>query len=79
MSQEKVQRYKQEKANRKEIIKKQKRREKLIKAASAVVALVVIGWIGFSVYDSITSAPAQGKNITVDMNSIEEYITGLEQ
>lgn len=79
MSQEKVQRYKQEKANRKEIIKKQKRREKLIKAASAVVALVLIGWIGFSVYDSITSAPAQGKNITVDMNSIEEYITGLEQ
>lgn len=79
MSQEKVERYKKEKANRKELMKKEKRKAMLTKIACSIVALALVGWIGFSVYDSVTSAPVQGKNITVDMNSIENYMAGLSE
>lgn len=51
MSQAKVDKYKHDKANRKEIMKKeaaQSRRRHLI---VALVAAIMVGWLGYSAYD----------------------------
>lgn len=50
MSQEKVDRYKKEKANRKENVKKEKFRNVVHKCVVCLVGIVLIGWIGYSVY-----------------------------
>lgn len=49
MSQEKVDRYKQEKANRKKTMAKEKLKKKLYVVAGAVVGLVFLGWIAWSI------------------------------
>lgn len=51
MSQAKVDQYKKDKANRQKIIKKQKRMHRLEMAAITLVCVLVVGWIGYSVYD----------------------------
>ena len=48
MSQEKVDKYKQEKVNRKKNMKKEKFRNFMRKCAVAVAGVVLIGWIGYS-------------------------------
>lgn len=53
MSQEKVARYKDEKANRKKIIKRQKRKKLLIKILLIIIALAILAFLGWSVYDLI--------------------------
>lgn len=50
MSQEKVDRYKQEKVNRKKNVKKEKLQNTLYKCAVTVVGIVLAGWIGYSAY-----------------------------
>lgn len=54
MSQEKVDRYKQEKVNRKQIMRKQKLMNNMRKGVLVVVALALIGWLGYSAYDSMS-------------------------
>lgn len=51
MSQEKVDRYKQEKANRKQIMRKQKAMGIVRKLILAVVAIALVGWLGYSAFD----------------------------
>ena len=51
MSQEKVDRYKQEKANRKQIMRKQKAMGIARKLILAVVAIALVGWLGYSAFD----------------------------
>ena len=55
MSQAKVDRYKKEKANRKKNMKKEKIQNVLRKCAVFVVALVLVGWIGYSAYNTYES------------------------
>ena len=52
MSQEKVDRYKQEKANRKAILKKEKRMRIAGRILGIAICAAIVGWIGYSVYDS---------------------------
>ncbi len=65
MSQEKVDRYKKEKANRKQIMRKEKMQNALRKCIVSVIGILLICWIGYSVYDiyefskNITEAQAQ--------------------
>lgn len=56
MSQEKVDKYKQEKANRKKTIAKEKRKKKLYTALAVLIGVVFIGWLGVSVYLEIKQA-----------------------
>ena len=51
MSQEKVDRYKQEKVNRKQIMRKQKLMNNMRKGVLVVVGLELIGWLGYCAYD----------------------------
>lgn len=76
MSQAKVDRYKEQKANRKEIMKKAKRRALIGKCAGAIVGLAVVVWVGYSGYDKfIVNAPK--KSITVDYSAMEDYLESL--
>ena len=55
MSQAKVDQYKKDKANRQKIIKKQKMMHRLEMVAITLVCVLVVGWIGYSVYDKVSS------------------------
>ena len=48
MSQEKVERYKKEKANRKQTMKKDKAKSIAARTAGVIVCIAFIGWIGYS-------------------------------
>lgn len=77
MSQEKVERYKQEKANRKQIMKKQKIMSVLRKTVLCVVAVALIGWLGYSAYSSYESTKER-EVVEVDYNPLTEYMTELQ-
>lgn len=78
MSQQKVERYKQEKANRKQIMRRQRIMSILRKCAAAVVAVALIGWLGFSVYDSYTSNQER-PSVAVNYDSVTDYLSGLSE
>ena len=71
MSQEKVDKYKAEKANRKKNIKKQKLQNALHKCVIGVIGLALIGWIGYSAYNTYqTNRPVD--EIQIDYSAVDE-------
>ncbi|MBO7709989.1 MAG: hypothetical protein J6S83_05945 [Lachnospiraceae bacterium] len=83
MSQAKVDRYKEEKKNRKQIMAKEKREWAMIKAGGGILAALVVAWIGFSVYQTI-NAPKEPENTpivvtdyTVNTDALNDYISSL--
>lgn len=77
MSQAKVDKYKQEKANRQKIMKKQKRLHRLEMTAIALVSVVFIGWVGYSVYDKATSDDGVKETVAFDAGALQDYLSGL--
>lgn len=72
MSQAKVDRYKEEKANRKATMKKQKAEKVLRRLAVSVIGLVLVGWIGYSAYNAYeVRQPKQ--EAAIDYSAITEY------
>ena len=72
MSQEKVAKYKEQKANRKEIMKKEKRARIFRNAVAAVVLVAVVGWLGYSAVDFyIDNLPRE--TVDVDYSVVSEY------
>ena len=78
MSQKKVDYYKEQKANRKNIIKKEKRMVRLEKLIVGLVCLVLVCWVGFSVYSKATSNSSE-EVVDTELNTtaLDEYIYGL--
>ena len=76
MSQENVNQYKEEKKNRKQIVKKEKQKSLLTKLGLGVVGLALIVWLGYSAVVTIQSA--EGPAVSVDSSAITEYINGME-
>lgn len=77
MSQEKVNRYKEEKANRKAIMKKEKRKHFLRKCVVGIAAAGLIVWIGYSGYHTWeTGRPRQ--NAEIDYDEFTSYLNKLE-
>ena len=76
MSQEKVARYKEEKANRKSMMKKEKRKDFFRKCIVGVVALGLVGWIGYSAYNMYESNKPR-QTAEVDYSEINTYIDNL--
>ena len=76
MSQEKVNRYKQEKANRKKIMRKQKAMSIVRKAVLSVAALALVAWLGYSAYDMYESGK---ERVVAEVNydAITNYLNGL--
>ena len=72
MSQEKVAKYTEQKANRKEIMKKEKRARIFRNAVAAVVLVAVVGWLGYSAVDFyIDNLPRE--TVDVDYSVVSEY------
>lgn len=76
MSQAKVDRYKQEKANRKQIMKKEKAKSIAARTIGAVICVALVGWIGYSGYTKWESSrPTKTTEITTD--ALSDYLNGL--
>lgn len=78
MSQEKVTKYKEEKANRKKTMKK----EKIVKTIVAVLAVLVIAapivWVGYSAVDTIIKNQPR-ESIEVDYTALDDYATEIAE
>ena len=75
MSQQKVDRYKKEKTNRRETMKKERR--KLIASSTALIAAIaaLAIWFGVSVYQK--SQPVQTEYYSTDFTAVDNYVNGL--
>ena len=75
MSQEKVNRYKEEKANRKEILAKERKKQTIARVCAGVVALALVCWLGYSVYDMTTRPDTS----TIEMNAsaLDSYLSSM--
>lgn len=77
MSQAKVDRYKEQKANRQKIMAKEKREKMLWKVGGCVVAVLLVGWIGFSAYKTFYVPPRV--SYEVDASAMDEYLATLTE
>ena len=80
MSQSKVDRYKEEKRNRAKIIKKEKRQWMATKLGMYLVGLVLVAWVGVSVYNGVTTKDAseiEKPTYTVDTTALDDFMTDL--
>ena len=78
MSQAKVDRYKQQKANRKEIMKKEKTASVIRKTVAAVVAVAVIGWAGYSAINAYNSYQPNEK-VEIDYTAVDSLNAELSE
>ena len=76
MSQEKVDRYKEQKKNRKAIRAKKKRNAMIGKICGGVVVIALVAWLGYSVADSYQTKVNNG-TVTADITALDEYMTSL--
>ncbi len=70
MSQEKVDRYKKEKANRKQILRRQKIMNYVRTGIVCVVAVVLVGWIGFSAYNTYEDN-REAESVAIDYTALD--------
>lgn len=79
MSQEKVDKYKEYKANKKKIWRKEKIMHRLEMGIIAVVCVVFVGWIGYSVYEKAvnTDETIAADAVELDAGAIDDYISSL--
>ena len=77
MSQEKVDRYKEKKANRKKIMRKEKIMDVVRKTVLTVIALALVGWLGFSGYTNYKESIPRS-TVEVDYSAITEYMSSLQ-
>ncbi len=78
MSQEKVAKYKEQKANRKEIMKKEKQQKQIRIVVTSLIGAAVIGWIGYSAVNTIIdNQPRQ--SVEVDYTAVDEYLNGINE
>lgn len=76
MSKAKVERYKQEKANRKKILAQQKRKRIAGIICGWAVVIALVGWAGYSAYRVYeNSRPIE--TIYANLESINDYINSL--
>lgn len=76
MSQAKVDQYKQEKANRKKTMAKEKRNRMIGKICGTIVGVALVAWIAVSVVDFVQdNRPVE--TIYCDMSSIDTYLNSL--
>lgn len=76
MSQAKVDRYKQEKANRKKIMAQEKRKRTLSVICGWVIAIALIGWAGYSGYQMYENSKPM-ETIYANLDSINNYMESI--
>ena len=75
MSQEKIDRYKEEKANRKKNLAKQKRNAILGKIGGVLILILLVAWIGWSGYRN----HQEQKEIESQQKELNEYWSNIYQ
>jgi len=73
MSQAKVDRQKEYKKNRKQIIAKEKRQRTFGKVMAYLVAVVILGGVGYSVYNKLTPKPEPDSNAYYNLIQTDQY------
>ncbi len=79
MSQKKVDAYKEQKANRQKIMKREKNILRLEKLGALAVCIVAVCWIGYSVYDKTTASDNTGEQVVteIDSSALDNYLSEL--
>ncbi len=79
MSQKKVEQYKENKKRREELLAKEKRKKQLTRIFCIIAAVFVVGWFGYSIYNSATQKEsAEGEETYVmDLDAYTEYKDNL--
>lgn len=77
MSQEKVERYKKQKADRKKIMRREKIEHRLSCFVVALVCVAIVGWAGFGIYEKVTASSDNAATVTteVDLSPITDYLS----
>lgn len=78
MSQEKVDLRKAEKAGRKKQNQRDKRKRLAITIVVFVVALAILGWIGYSVYQAVKNKTGNSNQKEVDLDALQNYMEEIE-
>lgn len=78
MSQEKVDRYKEQKKNRKAIQAKKKRKALISKVCGCLVVLALAAWLGYSAVDSYQTKVNSGE-VAVDTTAIDDYMNSVTE
>lgn len=78
MSQAKVDKYKHEKANRKAILKREKRKQIAGQITGIIICAALVGWIGYSIYDSAEKKAATSQT-EVDVSALTDYLNRLTE
>ncbi len=78
MSQAKVDKYKKQKANRKEIMKKEKMQRRVRSTIAGVVCLVLVSWVGYSMVVSYQDSQPRDV-VSVDYSQLETYMNEINQ
>ena len=76
MSQEKVDRYKKEKANRKQTMRKERMMSIVRKTVLAVVAVALVAWLAYSAYD-IHESNTERAVPEVNYSAVTDYLNSL--
>ena len=76
MSQAKVDRYKEEKKNRKQTMKKEKRNRVLARTVGVIIAAAIVCWIGFSGYSYYQEKKPTTKT-EISMTALNDYLSSL--
>ena len=76
MSQEKVDRYKEEEANRKRIMHKQRMMGILRKCVLSLAGLALVAWLGYSAYDMYESGKERVV-VETDYTPVMDYMDSL--
>ena len=78
MSQEKVERYKQEKANRKKTLAREKMKRNVSRVCAWTILLLIVGWAGYSGYQYY-EAKQPAKTIFCQTTEIDNYMDSLAE
>lgn len=78
MSQEKVDRYKKEKANRKETMKREKMKHMLRRFVVSICCLAMVGWLGYSAYNVYEESQPK-ESVAVNYDAVTEYQSELTE
>lgn len=78
MSQEKVDRYKKEKANRKQTMRKERMMSIVRKTVLAVVAVALVAWLAYSAYD-IHESNKERTVAEVNYSAVTDYLNSLSE
>ena len=78
MSQEKVNRYKEEKKNRKELLAKEKKQKAIRRVVGTVIAVVFVAWVGFSAVDTYQNSRPR-EVVEVDYTAVDEFLNEISE